>query len=105
MNMLLLFVIIGLGNFLLRYSFFYLFGKIEISPMMVRILGFIPPTALAAIVAPAVLKTNGGLDISLANLQIYAAAAAFITSYYTRSMLLTILVGMAALILLKMVFL
>ncbi len=104
MNMLLLFVIIGLGNFILRYSFFYLFGKIEISPMLVRILGSIPPTALAAIVAPAVLKSNGGLDFSLANLQIYAAALAVVVSYYTRSMLLTILTGMAALLLLKMIF-
>jgi branched-subunit amino acid transport protein len=101
MNLLLLFLIIGLGNFILRYSFFYLFGKIEISPMIVRILGYIPPTALAAIVAPAVLKTNGSLDISLGNLQIYAAAVAFIVSLYTRSMLLTILTGMAALIVLK----
>ena len=102
MNILLLFLIIGLGNFILRYSFFYLFGKIEISPLVVRILGYIPPTALAAIVAPAVLNTNGSLDISLGNLQIYAAAVAFIVSYYTRSMLLTILTGMATLLLLKM---
>ena len=104
MNFLLMLVIIGVGNFVLRYSFFYLFGKIEISPVMVRVLGYIPPTALAAIVVPAVLKTNGGLDISLGNLQIYAAAIAFIVSYYTRSMLLTILTGMTALILLKIVF-
>jgi branched-subunit amino acid transport protein len=104
MSYLLMFAIIGLGNFILRYSFFYLFGKVEISPMVVRILSYIPPTALAAIVAPAVFKTNGSLDISLGNLQLYAAAIAFVVAYYTRNMLLTILTGMAALILLKTVF-
>jgi branched-subunit amino acid transport protein len=104
MNLLLMFIIIGLGNLILRYSFFYLFGKVEISPLMERILSYIPPTALAAIVVPTVFKTNGGLDISLGNLQIYAAAIAFVIAYYTRNMLLTILTGMTVLILLKMVF-
>lgn len=101
---LLIFIIAGLGNFILRYSFFYLFGKVEISPLVVRILNYIPPTALAAIVVPAVFKTNGSLDISPGNLQVYAGALAFIVSYYTRSMLLTILTGMAALLALKAVF-
>ena len=103
MNILLMFIIIGVGNFVLRYSFFYLFGKIDISPMMVRVLSYIPPTALAAIVVPAVFTTNSNRDISPENLQIWAAAVAFIVSYYTRSMLLTILAGMVTLILLKMI--
>ena len=38
-----LFLIIGAGTFSIRYAFFALFGRVEISRTLVRILRFVPP--------------------------------------------------------------
>jgi branched-subunit amino acid transport protein len=92
----LFFVVIGLGTFLLRFLFIYLFGKIAMSDWLVRALRFVP-AALAALVFPALTHPAGHLDLSLHNLRLLAGLGGAIAAWKTRNVLLTILVGMALL--------
>lgn len=93
---------IGLGTFVIRLSFIAFFGRREVPAVILRALRFIPPAVLAALVAPAVLTRGGALQISPLNPQIWAALAAGLAAWRTRSVLLTILVGMASLWLLTL---
>jgi branched-subunit amino acid transport protein len=63
-------------------------------------LRFVPPAVLSAIVAPALLMPNNSMDISLGNFRLLAGVIAILVAWRTRNTLLTILSGMAALLLL-----
>jgi branched-subunit amino acid transport protein len=99
-----LFIVIGLGTFLLRFLFIYLFGKIEMPHWLRRALRFVPAAALAALVFPALTHPTGHLDLSLNNFRLLAGLGGAIVAWKTRNVLLTILVGMILLWVLKMVF-
>lgn len=101
MNLWLLFIILGIGNFLLRFSFVYLFGKVKLSQGLRRALRFVPPTVLLSLIMPAVLRHQGSLDLSLNNPKFYAGIVAGLIAYKTRSVLLTLIVGMGLLYLLQ----
>lgn len=93
----LLFVAIGLGTFLLRFLFIYLFGKIAMPNWLRRALRFVPAAALAALVFPALTHPAGHLDLSLHNFRLLAGLGGAIVAWRTRNVLLTILVGMVLL--------
>jgi branched-subunit amino acid transport protein len=59
------FVIIAVGTFALRFSFIYLFGKIDMPDWLRRALRFVPASVLAALVFPALTYPSGALDLSL----------------------------------------
>ena len=90
-------VIGGLITFGMRFSLIYLFGKFEIPETMRRALHYVPPAVLSAIIFPEIFLSDGSLDISLSNARLPAGLLAIITAWYSRSTLITILVGMAAL--------
>ena len=100
----LLFAAIGLGTFLLRFLFIYLFGKIAMPNWLSRALRFVPAAALAALVFPALTHPSGQLDHSLHNLRLLAGLGGAIVAWKTRNVLLTILVGMVLLWILEMAF-
>lgn len=100
----LLFFAIGLGTFLLRFVFIYLFGKIEMPDWLRRALRFVPAAALAALVFPALTHPAGQLDLSLQNFRLLAGLGGAIIAWRTRNVLLTILIGMILLWILEMVF-
>jgi branched-subunit amino acid transport protein len=100
----LLFVAIGLGTFVLRFLFIYLFGKIEMPDWLRRALRFVPAAALAALVFPALTHPSGHLDLSLNNFRLLAGLGGAIVAWRTRNVLLTILVGMVLLWGLEMAF-
>jgi branched-subunit amino acid transport protein len=100
----LLFIAIGLGTFLLRFLFIYLFGKIEMPVWLGRALRFVPAAALAALVFPALTHPAGHLDLSLNNFRLLAGLGGAIVAWRTRNVLLTILVGMALLWILQLTF-
>jgi branched-subunit amino acid transport protein len=99
-----LFVAIGLGTFLLRFLFIYLFGKIEMPDWLRRALRFVPAAALAALVFPALTHPAGHLDFSLNNFRLLAGLGGAIVAWRTRNVLLTIVVGMVLLWGLEAVF-
>lgn len=89
----------GAITFGLRFSLIYLFGRFEVPETMRRALHYVPPAVLSAIIVPELLLHDGGLDFSLGNIRLLAGAIAIITAWFSRNTLLTILVGMAALLL------
>jgi branched-subunit amino acid transport protein len=100
----LLFVAIGLGTFMLRFLFIYLFGKIAMPNWLSRALRFVPAAALTALVFPALTHPAGHIDLSLHNLRLLAGLGGAIVAWKTRNVLLTILVGMILLWLLEVAF-
>ena len=95
----------GLITFGMRFSLIYLFGKFEIPENMRRALHYVPPAVLSAIIFPEIFLSNGALDISLSNARLPAGILAIIAAWFSRSTLVTILVGMAALFLFQWVHL
>ena len=93
----LLFIAIGLGTFLLRFLFIYLFGKIEMPDWLRRALRFVPAAALAALVFPALTHPAGHFNLSLHNFRLLAGLGGAIVAWKTRNVLLTIIVGMVLL--------
>ncbi len=89
-----LFVFLGLGTFLLRLSFIYLFGKVEMPDWLRRALRFVPASVLAALVFPALTYPAGILDLSLGNVRLLAGLGGALVAWKTKNILWTIVVGM-----------
>ncbi|HEX2697106.1 MAG TPA: AzlD domain-containing protein [Anaerolineales bacterium] len=104
MNIWLVMLLGGLITFGMRLSFIYLLGRFEIPETIRRALRFVPPAVLSAIVLPEVLMPSGYLDFSPANHRFLAGGVAVIVAWWTRNTLLTILAGMAALLVLQLMF-
>ncbi|MBK6792129.1 MAG: AzlD domain-containing protein [Anaerolineales bacterium] len=101
MNIWLVMIIGGLITFGMRFSLIYLFGKFEFPETMRKALHYVPPAVLSAIIFPELFIRNGAFDVSLTNTRLLAGGIAIITAWLSRNTLVTILVGMAALFLLK----
>jgi len=89
-----LFIALALGTFALRYSFIYLFGKVDMPDWLRNALRFVPASVLAALVAPALTYPNGVLDISLDNIRLLAGIGGALVAWRTKNVLWTIIVGM-----------
>ena len=87
-------VISGLATFAIRLTFILLVGQREIPAVLRRALHFIPPAVLTAIILPEMLLPAGQLNLSPANPNLLAGIVAVLVAWRTRSVLLTILVGM-----------
>jgi len=90
----LLFLAIATGTFALRFSFVYLFGKVDMPDWLRRALRFVPASVLAALVFPALIYPNGILDISLNNVYLLAGIGGALVAWRTKNVLWTIIVGM-----------
>ncbi|MGA0572155.1 AzlD domain-containing protein [Variovorax sp. VNK109] len=92
-----LLVIVGLGCVtVLARSFFLISNKAWKLPHWAeRGLQYAPIAALAAVVAPEVIATQGVLIGSLADARVFGALAGVAAYYWRRDVLLTIIVGMA----------
>ena len=89
-----LFIALALGTFALRYSFIYLFGKVEVPDWLRDALKFVPASVLAALVFPALVYSEGTLDISLNNIRLLAGIGGALVAWRTKNVMWTILVGM-----------
>ncbi len=104
MNAWLIIIVGGLLTFAMRFSFIYFFGRVEIPAALRRSLRFVPPAVLSAIILPELLLPAGQLDLSLGNHRWLAGLVAVLVAWRTRNTLLTILAGMAALLILQLAF-
>lgn len=104
MNIWLVMILGGLITFGMRLSFIYLLGRFEVPEVMRRALRFVPPAVLSAIVFPEVLMPSGKLNVSFDNYRLLAGVVAVLVAWKTKNTLLTILAGMAALLILQVVF-
>ncbi len=96
-------IVIGLATYGTRLSFIVLFGTKEMPSGLKRALRFVPASVLTAIILPEVLAHDGHLDLSPGNARFWAALLASFIAWRTRNVFLTILVGMAALLILQTV--
>ncbi len=96
-------IVSGLLTFAIRLSFILLLDKIKISTLIEQALRFVPLTVLAAIIAPALFLPRGPLDLSLSNARLIAGIIAILIAWRTKNVFLTIIVGMACLLLLQFI--
>lgn len=89
----------GALTFLIRFSFIGILGRWKPPVWVQRALRYVPPAVLAAIILPEVLVR----DLSVAPLspRVLSALLAILVAWRTRSAILAIVAGMAALLLLQ----
>jgi branched-subunit amino acid transport protein len=80
-----------------RLSVIVLLGEAAMPPGINRALRYVPPAALTAIIAPALLLPDGSLDISPGNTRLLAGIGAAVVAWRSKSALVAIGVGMALL--------
>jgi len=102
MNIWLILLFGGLITFGIRFSFVYLLGRFEVPLTMRRALHYVPPAVLSAIIVPELFLRENVLDVSFGNGRLLAGIAAVLVAAWTKNTLLTILAGMAALLVLQL---
>lgn len=91
--------VVAPGTFAIRASFLLFAGRVAALPATARdALRMVPAAALAAIVAPAVLRPAGAVDLT--SPRAVTAVIALVVAWRTRSVLVTVLVGMVVVVLL-----
>lgn len=90
-----------IANILTRCSFFFLGHAVKLPPKVQHALRYAPAVALAAIVAPDLLTSDGMLQLSWTNPKLMAGIGATVFFLMTRRLLGTIVVGMALFTLLR----
>ena len=93
-------VFAGAGTFAMRASFLAAAHRLATLPSWVhRVLRQIPPAALASLVVPALVRPEGSIDFLQARFA--AGVVAALVAWRTRNTALTLIVGMAALLVLR----
>ncbi len=101
MNLWLVFIAAGLITYGIRLSFILLMDRMEIPLVVQRGLRFVPPAVLTAIIFPELFVQEGTLNLSPANARLLAGLLAAWVAWRTKNIVLTIAVGMAALLILQ----
>jgi len=101
MRLWLIFLAAGLLTYAMRLSFILLWGKIDVPAWLKRALRFVPPAVLTAIFFPELFMPGGVLDLTPGNARLIAGTLAALVAWRTRNIVLTILVGMGALLLIQ----
>ena len=97
-------ILAGVLTFLTRLSFIVLLGKFDAPLWLTRALRFVPTAVLTAIIVPDLVLKGGALAISPTNARLIAGVIAIGVAWRTKNALITIGVGMAALLVLRFVF-
>jgi branched-subunit amino acid transport protein len=87
----------GLITYAIRLSFILLWGRVSMPSTLQRGLRFVPPAVLSAIIFPEILRHDGPLNVSFGNTRLLAGIIAALVAWRTKSAVLTIAAGMAAL--------
>ncbi|WP_150275929.1 AzlD domain-containing protein [Paenibacillus tepidiphilus] len=100
------FIILGaaLVTFIPRVLPLMLLSRISIPEWGMRWLSHVPIAVMAALVAQELLLEDGRFARLTTNVELIAALPAFWVAVKTRSLLGTVLAGMAALLLLRLIF-
>jgi len=101
MNIWITMIIAGLLTFATRFSFIFLLDRIKMPDWFRRGLRFVPVAVLSAIILPELTSPNGSLFLSWRNPQLLAGTVAILVAWRTKNVILTIVVGMAILLILR----
>jgi len=100
-NIWLIIVLAGMLTFLTRLSFIWLFNHMTLPWQLRKALKYVPPAVLAVIIFQEILIRDGNFAITSGNTRLLAGVIAIVTAWRTRSTLLTIGIGMTALVILN----
>jgi len=103
MNIWLVMLVGGLLTFATRLSFILLLHRIRVPEWFRRGLRFVPVAVLSAIILPELTRPEGTLFLSWRNPQLLAGAVAILVAWRTKNVILTIVAGMAALLVFQFV--
>ncbi|HEY3315222.1 MAG TPA: AzlD domain-containing protein [Bacillota bacterium] len=78
-------------------------SRFKLPPAVLRWLSFVPVAVLSALLAKELLVAGGGLALPPAHPQVLAAVPTFLVAVYTRSLMGTVVVGIVAMALLRLV--
>ncbi len=105
MNEVLLVGGMALVTFAIRYPVLALLGKIELPPLLLRALRYVPAAVLTAIIVPAALMPGGEhLELNFDNAYLVATIIAALVSWRSKSLLLTIIAGMIVFFVWRLLF-
>lgn len=90
-------LIVGVGTFLLRFSFVHWLGKRELPDRFVAVLGLVPAAVLCALIVPNLIVIEGTFVLGRENPRPFAAAIALLVALKSRNMFLSICAGMLTL--------
>lgn len=96
-------ILLTVATILTRSSFFFLGHAVKLPPKVQHALRYAPAAALAAIVVPDLVLANGALQLTWMNPKLLAGVGAAAFFLATRHLLGTIVVGMAAYSLLRVI--
>jgi len=103
MNIWLVMLVGGLLTFATRLSFILLLHRIRVPEWFRHGLRFVPVAVLSAIILPELTRPDGTLFLSWRNPQLLAGAVAILVAWRTKNVILTIIAGMAALLVFQFV--
>jgi branched-subunit amino acid transport protein len=91
-------MILGMAivTFSVRYPVMAVVGYLQLPPAMLRALKYVPTAVLTAIIVPAVLIADGKLNLSINNAQLIGSIVATVIAWRTKNLLWTIVGGMVA---------
>jgi branched-subunit amino acid transport protein len=104
MNVWITLIIVGLITYGIRLSMIALIGNRELPVQFQRFLRLVPTAVLSALVFPEVMLKDNSFFLSPMNFKLIAAAVAVLVAWRSRNTLLTIVAGMATLLILQAVF-
>ncbi len=91
-------LVIGVLTFAIRFSFIYLFGRLDgVPPWLTRSLRYVPPAVFAALVLPSLVTVRPSVSATLFDDRLLAGAFAAAVAWRTESVFATIAAGMGAL--------
>ena len=94
------FALIGgmlLATLLTRYPMMLLVSRIEVPERLTRAFNYVPIAVLSAIITPLIFVQDDTINLGLENHFLLAAIVSALVAWRWRNLLLTILIGMAAL--------
>lgn len=103
MNIWLVLIVTGIITYAIRLSFIILFEHKDIPPTLQRWLRYVPPAVFAAIIFPEIFIRDGSVVISPGNPRLVAGLIAALVAWRTKNVLLTILIGMASLLIIQLI--
>ncbi len=87
-----------------RYGVLALLGRVDMPRPALRALKYVPVAVLSAITLPALLLRQGELNLALENSFLIAGVAAGVIAWRSKNLLLTIVLGMALMLLWRTLF-
>lgn len=103
-NIYILILCIAIGTYLTRSLFMVFFKHVDLPEVVVNGLKYLPIAILTSLIVPSVFMPTGQLDISFSNFYIVALIITVIVMLISKKSILSIMSGMAALIILNNIF-